>query len=95
MQILERIQVYARSIASEYLSRPYDPFSHPRPINRPLSPESMSRARARLRARASGELRREKYRSTSFLRLGVSAFQFFMACGFPASPRLNHAGSGC
>ena len=38
----------------------YDPFFHARAINRPGSPESTCIALARFRARASGDLRREK-----------------------------------
>jgi hypothetical protein len=38
----------------------YDPFFQARAMNRPVLPESTWRAFARLRARASGEMRREK-----------------------------------
>jgi hypothetical protein len=38
----------------------YDPFFHARAMKRPVPPESTWRALARFRARASGELRREK-----------------------------------
>ena len=50
----------------------YDPFFHARPMNRPVPPESTWRALVTFRLRASGEPRPAKYRSISFLRLGMS-----------------------
>jgi hypothetical protein len=46
--------------ASTSLNRSYDPFFHARALKRPVWPESTTRALPRFRARASGELRREK-----------------------------------
>ena len=44
---------------------------HERAMNRPFLPDSTWRARVTLRARASGDFSHEKYRSISFLRLGI------------------------
>jgi hypothetical protein len=76
-------------------TRPHDPSAHARPMNRPAVPERTCSARARFRARAAGDFNREKYRKTSFLRLGVNASQFFLARRFTVSPRRNPIGIEC
>src|SRR5262249_26599767 len=65
-----------------------------RAMNLPGRPDSAANARSRFRLRASSDFSAKKYRRTSFLRLGVSAFHAAYAFAFPASGILNHDGIG-
>src|SRR6185437_1380543 len=83
------------SIRGQLRGAPYRPSLQLRAMNRAGAPDSAAIARARLRRLASSDFRFAKYLRISFLRLGVSLFQWSFARGLALRAALNHRGIRC